>query len=233
MTDERAWIAEYIEAFAAARGFVLPPSAPALFARYAAFLLEQNEKMNLTALKTPRAVADGHFLDSLAPVAMGLIADGSRIIDVGCGPGLPGLPLRFALENSDVTLVDSQQKRVRFMEAFIAGAGLDGAHPVCARAEVLAADAAFREQFDAAVSRAVASLPVLCGVMLAYKGRGAREEADAARGAMAALGGRLLRVENAGLAGEQDGHCIIIVEKTAQTAKIYPRKYAKITKNPL
>ena len=162
MTDERAWIAEYIEAFAAARGFVLPPSAPALFARYAAFLLEQNEKMNLTALKTPRAVADGHFLDSLAPVAMGLIADGSRIIDVGCGPGLPGLPLRFALENSDVTLVDSQQKRVRFMEAFIAGAGLDGAHPVCARAEVLAADAAFREQFDAAVSRAVASLPVLC-----------------------------------------------------------------------
>ena len=55
MTDERAWIAEYIEAFAAARGFVLPPSAPALFARYAAFLLEQNEKMNLTALKTPRA----------------------------------------------------------------------------------------------------------------------------------------------------------------------------------
>lgn len=243
MTDERAWIAEYIEAFAAARGFVLPPSAPALFARYAAFLLEQNEKMNLTALKTPRAVADGHFLDSLAPVAMGLIADGSRIIDVGCGPGLPGLPLRFALENSDVTLVDSQQKRVRFMEAFIAGAGLDGAHPVCARAEVLAADAAFREQFDAAVSRAVAGLPVLCelclpfvrvgGVMLAYKGRGAREEADAARGAMAALGGRLLRVENAGLAGEQDGHCIIIVEKTAQTAKIYPRKYAKITKNPL
>ena len=69
--------------------------------------------------------------------------------------------------------------------------------------------------------------------MLAYKGRGAREEADVARGAMAALGGRLLRVENAGLAGEQDGHCIIIVEKTAQTAKIYPRKYAKITKNPL
>ena len=243
MTDEKTWLMEYMETFAAARGLALPPGAAERFYRYAAFLLAQNEKMNLTALKTLQAVADGHFLDSLAPAAMGLIPDGSRIIDIGCGPGLPGLPLRFALENSEVTLVDSQRKRVRFMEEFIADTGLSGAKPVCARAEALAADPAYRERFDVAVSRAVAGVSVLCelclpfvrvgGVMLAYKGRGAQEEAEAARGAVSALGGRLRGVENAGLAGEQDGHCIIIIEKTAQTAKIYPRKYAKITKNTL
>ena len=197
MTDEKTWLMEYMETFAAARGLALPPGAAERFYRYAAFLLAQNEKMNLTALKTLQAVADGHFLDSLAPAAMGLIPDGSRIIDIGCGPGLPGLPLRFALENSEVTLVDSQRKRVRFMEEFIADTGLSGAKPVCARAEALAADPAYRERFDVAVSRAVAGLSVLCelclpfvrvgGVMLAYKGRGAQEEAEAARGAVSAL----------------------------------------------
>lgn len=233
---------EYMETFAAARGLALPPGAAERFYRYAAFLLAQNEKMNLTALKTLQAVADGHFLDSLAPAAMGLIPDGSRIIDIGCGPGLPGLPLRFALENSEVTLVDSQRSGCGLWRS-LSPIRPFGAKPVCARAEALAADPAYRERFDVAVSRAVAGLSVLCelclpfvrvgGVMLAYKGRGAQEEAEAARGAVSALGGRLRGVENAGLAGEQDGHCIIIIEKTAQTAKIYPRKYAKITKNPL
>ncbi len=120
---------------------------------------------------------------------MGLIADGSRIIDVGCGPGLPGCRC-FALENSDDAGGQPAEAGAVY-GGVIAGAGLDGAHPVCARAEVLAADAAFREQFDAAVSRAVASLPVLCELCLPLcarrrrdarlRGRGAQEEADAAR----------------------------------------------------
>ena len=202
------------------------------FYRYAAFLLAQNEKMNLTALKTLQAVADGHFLDSLAPAAMGLIPDGSRIIDIGCGPGLPELPLRFALENSEVTLErQSQRKRVRFMEEFIADTGLSGAKPVCARAEALAADPAYRERFDVAVSRAVAGLSVLCELCplsVRASWRDARLQGPGRAGgggscarAVSALGGRLRGVENV-ICGRTGRNTVItIIEKTANH-KIYP-----------
>lgn len=243
MFEQREQFTERIEAFARERGFSLPAGAAEDLYRFAEFLLARNEQTNLTALRTWDAVLDGHILDSLAPAAMGLIPDGARILDVGCGPGLPGIPLRLALENSDVTLLDSQQKRVRFIEEFIQNEKLSHIRPLCERAEKLAAEKEFREKFDIVVSRAVAQLPILCelclpfvrpgGVMLAYKGRGAEEEAAAARGAISTLGGGPAEIHNCGLGGEQTGHCVVMIEKIASTANIYPRKYAKILKNPL
>lgn len=203
--------------------------------RFGAALLEQNRVMNLTAITEPQAVAKLHFLDCLSLLG---ITDlhGKSLIDVGCGAGFPGVPLKIGEPTLRLTLLDSLGKRTDWLRALLPTLGVE-AEVVTARAEQAAA--ARREQYDVATARAVARLNVLCelclpyvrvgGLFLAMKGTSAAEEADEAAGALRTLGGRVREIVPVPI----EGHQVVVVEKIAPTPPRYPRPYAKLKKAPL
>lgn len=205
--------------------------------RFGQLLLKQNQVMNLTAITEPTAVARLHFLDSLALLREESLA-GKNLIDIGCGAGFPGVPLAIAVPSLQVTLLDSLQKRVNWLKTILPELGVD-ATCVAARAEEYVAE--HREAYDVATSRAVARLNILSelclpyvkvgGKFLALKGAMAQAEADEAKTAIEALGGRLSEIREYPV-GEAI-HRIVVVEKVRPTPKAYPRKFAKIKQQPL
>lgn len=205
--------------------------------RFGQLLLKQNQVMNLTAITEPTAVARLHFLDSLALLREEALA-GKTLIDIGCGAGFPGVPLAIAEPTLRVTLLDSLQKRVNWLKTILPELGVDAAC-VAARAEEYVAE--HREAYDVATSRAVARLNILSelclpyvkvgGKFLALKGAMAQAEADEAKTAIEALGGRLSEIREYPV-GEAT-HRIVVVEKVRPTPKAYPRKFAKIKQQPL
>lgn len=205
--------------------------------RFGALLLKQNQVMNLTAITEPTAVARLHFLDSLALLREEALA-GKTLIDIGCGAGFPGVPLAIAEPTLRVTLLDSLQKRVNWLKTILPELGVD-ATCVAARAEEYVAE--HREAYDVATSRAVARLNILSelclpyvkvgGKFLALKGAMAQAEADEAKTAIEALGGKLAEIREYPV-GEAI-HRIVVVEKVRPTPKAYPRKFAKIKQQPL
>ena len=205
--------------------------------RFGQLLLQQNQVMNLTAITEPTAVARLHFLDSLALLREESLA-GKTLIDIGCGAGFPGVPLAIAEPTLRVTLLDSLQKRVNWLKTILPELGVD-ATCVAARAEEYVAE--HREAYDVATSRAVARLNILSelclpyvkvgGKFLALKGAMAQAEADEAKTAIEALGGRLSEIREYPV-GEAT-HRIVVVEKVRLTPKAYPRKFAKIKQQPL
>ena len=205
--------------------------------RFGALLLKQNQVMNLTAITEPTAVARLHFLDSLALLREESLA-GKTLIDIGCGAGFPGVPLAIAEPTLRVTLLDSLQKRVNWLKTILPELGVD-ATCVAARAEEYVAE--HREAYDVATSRAVARLNILSelclpyvkvgGKFLALKGAMAQAEADEAKTAIEALGGKLAEIREYPV-GEAI-HRIVVVEKVRPTPKAYPRKFAKIKQQPL
>lgn len=205
--------------------------------RFGQLLLQQNQVMNLTAITEPTAVARLHFLDSLALLREEALA-GKTLIDIGCGAGFPGVPLAIAEPTLRVTLLDSLQKRVNWLKTILPELGVDAAC-VAARAEEYVAE--HREAYDVATSRAVARLNILSelclpyvkvgGKFLALKGAMAQAEADEAKTAIEALGGRLSEIREYPV-GEAT-HRIVVVEKVCPTPKAYPRKFAKIKQQPL
>ena len=205
--------------------------------RFGQLLLQQNQVMNLTAITEPTAVARLHFLDSLSLLRDGPLA-GKALIDIGCGAGFPGVPLAIAEPTLRVTLLDSLQKRVNWLKTILPELGVD-ATCVAARAEEYVAE--HREAYDVATSRAVARLNILSelclpyvkvgGKFLALKGAMAQAEADEAKTAIEALGGRLSEIREYPV-GEAT-HRIVVVEKVRPTPKAYPRKFAKIKQQPL
>ena len=206
------------------------------FEIYHRLLAEWNEKMNLTAITDPVAVAEKHFADSLA--ALPWLKPGMKVIDVGTGAGFPGVPLLIMEPELTLTLADSLQKRLTFLEALLRELGLKAAL-VHGRAEDLGQNKLYREQFDAATSRAVANLPVLLelttpfvkvgGTAVAYKGDAA-EELKNAKGAAFLLHVQLRQVE---LESNLGRRCLIFADKTAPTPKAYPRKAGTPNKKPL
>lgn len=200
-------------------------------------LLEKNQVMNLTAITDPKEVARLHFLDSMALLDVADLA-GKRVVDVGCGAGFPGVPLKIAQPAMDLTLLDSLGKRMTWLGEVLPQLGVEAAC-VTARAEEFAAD--HREQYDFATSRAVARLNILCelclplvrvgGAFLAMKGAAAQEELDEAKGAIAKLGGKLERVYEYTVGDAV--HRVVIIRKVKNTPKQYPRRYAKIKQRPL
>ena len=229
-----------LESGAAALGVPLPDGAAARFSAYARLLSERNQVMNLTAITAPEDVVRLHFLDSLALLSFADFRT-ARVLDVGSGAGFPGLPLLLASPGMDLTLLDAQEKRVRFLEETAAALGVS---PWClhARAEE-AGRTELREAFDIVTSRAVARLNLLCelclpfvtvgGVFLAMKSTGADEETAEAARAIQKLGGRLREVRDYEIPGTDVTHRVVVIEKIAPTPAKYPRQFAKMKKAPL
>ena len=209
------------------------------FRRYYEILEEQNKVMNLTAISGEEDVARLHFLDCAALLRFAEL-EGKRVIDVGSGAGFPGLVLKILRPELDLTLLDSLDKRVRFLAQTAELLGLDGLSCLHRRAEEAAE---LRGQFDAAVSRAVARLDTLSelclpfvktgGLFLAMKGPAAAEELDQARRAIRLLGGRVERCEEYPVPGTQLRHCAVLIRKEKDTPPQYPRRWAQIKKQPL
>ena len=200
-------------------------------------VVEQNKVMNLTAITEPDQVAKLHLLDSLS-ILKAADLQGKRLIDVGCGAGFPGVPVKIGCPEVDLTLLDSLGKRMAWLEKILPELGVE-ATCVTARAEEYAATC--RERYDYATSRAVARLNVLLeltapfvkvgGAVLAMKGAAAREELAEAKGAIEKLGLKLEQVLDFPVDGT--AHSVIVLRKVKPTPPKYPRAYAKIKKTPL
>ena len=215
----------------------LPEKTRQTLCEFGSAVVKQNEVMNLTAITEPDQVAKLHLLDSLTVLKAADLA-GKRVIDVGCGAGFPGVPLKIACPEMKLTLLDSLGKRMNWLEQILPTLGVE-AQCVTARAEDAAAEC--RESYDFATSRAVARLNILLeltapfvkvgGAVLAMKGAAAKEELAEAQNAIRQLG---LKVENV-LEFPIDGtaHSVIALRKVKPTPPKYPRRYAKIKQQPL
>ena len=200
-------------------------------------VVEQNKVMNLTAITEPDQVAKLHLLDSLTVLTVQDLT-GKKVIDVGCGAGFPGVPLKIACPQMELTLLDSLGKRMTWLQTVLPPLGVQ-AECVTARAEEAVADR--REQYDFATSRAVARLPILLeltapyvkvgGAVLAMKGTAARQELEESKKAIKTLGLELESVTEFPIDGT--AHAVIVLRKVAPTPKQYPRRYAKIKQAPL
>lgn len=218
----------------------LPAEAVPALLRYGELLLETNRVMNLTAITQPEDVASLHFLDSAALLTLADFS-GYSVVDVGTGAGFPGLPMKLLEPSISLTLLDSLGKRVGFLQSVCQDLGLSGVDCVHSRAEEFAAG--HRESFDFAVSRAVASLPMLCelclplvrvgGAFVAMKSVDCDQELSAAARAIETLGGAPAEVVDYLIPGTEVRHRGVIVKKLKKTSEKYPRTFAKIKKNPL
>ena len=204
---------------------------------FGAAVVEQNKVMNLTAITEPDQVEKLHLLDSLSLLTLEDLR-GKRMIDVGCGAGFPGVPVKIACPEVRLTLLDSLGKRMAWLETILPQLGVE-AECVTARAEEAVAER--RESYDIATSRAVARLNILLeltapyvkvgGKVLAMKGTAAREELEEAKNAIRRLGLKLERVAEFPVDGT--AHTVIVLRKVAPTPPQYPRRYAKIKQSPL
>ena len=218
----------------------LPDGAAERFRAYYELLNERNKVMNLTAITGEAETARLHFLDCAALLKAADFA-GKQVIDVGTGAGFPGVPLKIAEPSIRLTLLDSQAKRIRFLDEVIAVLGLTDTETVLSRAEE--APARFREHFDIACARAVTRLDALAelclplvrmgGVFVAMKGPAAEEELREAETAIRVLGGSVRELVSCPVPGTDVTHRAIVIEKTARTPDMYPRGWAKIQKTPI
>lgn len=212
---------------------------------YCQRLLEKNQVMNLTAIRDPEGVARMHFLDCAALLKFCSL-EGKTLIDVGTGAGFPGMVLKLLVPSLEVTLLDSLNKRLDWLleTSSALPAGLySGVRTVHARAEEQALKKGFRDSFDFATARAVADLRLLCelclpyvkvgGKFLAMKSTNSGQELEDTAHAIKLLGGRVSEVQDYSLPGTDVTHRLIVIEKLAPTLKGYPRRWAKIQKDPL
>ena len=220
-----------------ALGLNLPEGADEQLCRFGCAVVEQNKVMNLTAITEPDQVAKLHLLVCLTVLKCADLK-GKRLIDVGCGAGFPGVPLKIACPEMKLTLLDSLGKRMNWLEATLPGLGVE-AECITARAEEAVADR--REKYDFATSRAVARLNILLeltapyvkvgGAVLAMKGNAGREELEEAKNAIRQLGLKVEKVESFPMDGTE--HMVILLRKVAPTPPRFPRRYAKIKQSPL
>lgn len=209
--------------------------------KYAELLVSWNEKINLTAITDDEGIATKHFLDSLTALQTGCVK--GKVIDVGTGAGFPGLVLKIAKPEIELTLLDSLNKRINFLNSACEELNIDGVECVHARAEDGGRGRQYRSGFDTVVSRAVANLTVLSewclpflkqgGYFLALKGPLADEELRDARRAITVLGGKVEDVFEAEIPFTDLKHKIIIIKKVGQTPLKYPRKSGIATKTPI
>lgn len=219
------------------------PEAVQRMEAFAGLLIEKNRVMNLTAVTEPEEIARRHMLDCVFLRKCG-VEVGKRILDIGCGAGFPTMPLLCHEPRLNITALDSTAKRIRFIQESCDALGLQ-VNAVAARAEEYITKPGMREGFDVVTSRAVAPLNVLAELCLPYVKEGgcflplksvneaAQDEIAAARKAIAVLGGRLETCEQYQIDGMDHPHQVLMIRKVASTPKQYPRRFAKISANPL
>ena len=220
----------------------IPSQAAQQLAQYGAMLLEKNQVMNLTAITEPDKVAQLHMLDCAALLNCADF-EGKTLIDVGTGAGFPGLPLKILVPSLQVTLLDSLNKRVDWLNEIAQSLSLSNLSAIHARAEEQALVKGYRDAFDFATARAVAELRLLCelclpyvkvgGYFLAMKSTDSQQELDDAQHCIKLLGGRVEEIVDYTIPQTEIVHRVIKIRKVAPTLKGYPRRWAKIQKQPL
>ena len=211
------------------------------FQTYLELLVETNEKVNLTAITEPTEVVMKHFIDSIALFSVCDIKENAKIADVGTGAGFPGVPLKITRDDIDLTLIDSLNKRLVFLDTLCNEIDIK-AKLVHMRAEECGKNKDYREKFDVVTARAVAALNTLCeyclplvkvgGSFIAMKSLKTDEEVRDAKKAIEVLGGKIEKIEELFLS-EDMTRTFIVIKKVKNTPPKYPRQGAKISKNPI
>ena len=211
------------------------------FFDYMNLLIEWNERMNLTAITDPEEIILKHFIDSITILKD--IEDGSKVVDVGTGAGFPGIPLSIMNPTLKITLVDSLNKRLIFLQEVVNKLGLKNIEIVHARAEEFGQNKKYRETFDIATSRAVANLATLSeyliplvkvgGKVISMKAAEAQEEINEAKKAIEVLGGKIEKIDEFNLPQSDIGRTVVTIKKEKQTPGKYPRKPGTPSKEPI
>ena len=211
------------------------------FFSYMNLLIEWNKKINLTTIIEPKEIIIKHFVD--CGTILKYLKDGENIIDIGTGAGFPGIPIKILNENLNVTLVDSLNKRINFLNEVCIALDLENIELIHSRAEDLAKNKSYRENFDKSVSRAVANLTTLAeydlpfikkgGQMIAMKGVEIEKELQNAEKAINILGGKIIEVNKFTLIDTDNKRSIVLIDKVKPTPKQFPRKAGKPLKEPI
>jgi len=213
------------------------------FMEYKALIKEWNEKVNLTAIKEDEEIVKKHFIDSMKVFKFDELKSAKNIIDIGTGGGFPGIPMKIIKPEINIVLLDSLNKRIKFLNEVIKSLDLKDIKAIHGRAEDFAQEKQYREKFDVAVSRAVANLTVLSeycipyvkvgGYFVAMKGPAVEEEIKVSKNAIRMLGGRIEHIEKVQIEDSDLNHNLVIIKKIAETHKKYPRKAGIVAKEPL
>ena len=211
-----------------------------LLLKYKNLVLEWNEKINLTAIKEDEEFINKHLVDSLTICKY--IEEGAKMIDIGTGAGFPGIPVKIAT-NTDITLFDSLNKRLKVLDNIIKVLNLSEIKTLHGRAEETFKNKEYREKFDIATSRAVASLNILVelmlpavkigGICICMKGNNVEEEIEKSKRAIEILGGKIEKIEQIDLPNTEIQRNIVIIRKIKNTPKAYPRKPGTPQKSPI
>lgn len=226
-------------------GITLSDLQVSQFMKFYELLIEKNKVMNLTAITEFKDVVIKHFADSLSILNVLNIGQQMNVIDIGTGAGFPGIPLKILFPNINIVLLDSLRKRVDFLNDCINELEMKNAEAVHARAEEMAHQSIHREKYDLCVSRAVASLPVLCeltlpfvrvnGHFVAYKGNRESTESEISQSenALRVLGAEIEKVNSFSLSSDLYERTFVSIHKVRQISKKYPRKPGIPAKSPL
>lgn len=224
-------------------GITLSDKQKQQFDSFYELLVEWNKVMNLTGITEYEEVNEKHFVDSLSIIKAIDFNDVDNLIDIGTGAGFPGIPLKIAFPHLKVVLLDSLNKRIKFLNTVIEELGLDNIETIHGRAEDFAKQAEYREQFDLCVSRAVANLSTLSeycmpyihtgGMFIPYKSGEIEEEVTGAKKAVHVLGGKIEEVVKFQLPGTEIGRSFVKIKKYQNTPKKYPRKAGLPAKEPI